>query len=87
MPVVKVGTHNEVIIPQDVCEQLGVKPGDLVQVTFQPVADVPYTDEPLGPEAAASIEAGLKDIESGRVGPPLRTKEELHDYLDNLKKQ
>ena len=81
MPVVRVGKHNEVVIPEDVCKQLGVKPGDLVQATFEPVVDVPYTDEPIGPEAAASIEAGLKDIEDGGTHGPFGSAKDLIKHL------
>lgn len=81
MPVIKIGEHNEVVIPKDVRDQLGVKPGDLVQATFQPVVDVPYTDESLGPEARASLEAGLKDVEEGRTYGPFDSAQDLIKHL------
>ena len=77
MPVIKVGKDNEVVIPKDVLERLGAKPGDLVQAEFERVIDVPYTDEPLGPDAQASLEEGLKDVEEGRTHGPFDSAKDL----------
>ena len=86
MPVVKIGPDNKVSIPKDVLDRLGAKPGDLVQAKFERVVDVPYTDEPIGPETQAGIEEGLKDVEEGRVSGPFRGAQEIQAHLDSLKK-
>lgn len=81
MPVIRVGDHNEVVIPKDIRDELGVKPGDMVQVKFERVEDFPYTDEPLGPEARKALEEGLKDLEEGRTYGPFETAAELIKHL------
>lgn len=86
MKVVKIGEHNEVVLPEDELSRLGVKAGDRVCIRVERYEEFPYTDEPIGPETRAEIEEGLRDIREGRLGPELRNKQELHDYLDRLDK-
>lgn len=94
MPLVKVGSHHQVVIPKQVRDDLGIEPGDYVEISRsrsgavirrQPEVDVPETVEKLGPKARASLNAALKDVAEGRVGPPLRGKKEVQAYLDGLK--
>lgn len=85
MAVIKIGEHNEVVVPKDVRERLGVKPGDFVKVTFESVETVPYTDEELGPETRESLRQAEEDLKAGRVTGPYRTAEEVQAYLDSLK--
>jgi AbrB family looped-hinge helix DNA binding protein len=95
MPVVKVGSKHQVVIPREVRDELGIEPGDYVEISRgkngalikrQELIDAPPTDERLGPKAKASLRAGLKDVADGKAGPPLRGKKEVRAYLDGLKK-
>jgi len=96
MPLVKVGSKHQVVIPKNVRDQLGVKPGDYVEMTYKKnqavlkrkkiVDDFPITDEPIGPKSRAGIRQGLKEMRQGKVGPRLKTKKELQEYLDDLKR-
>ena len=95
MPLVKVGSKHQVVIPKIVRDELGIEPGDYVEISRrkdgalikrQQMIDVPLTDEKLGPKARASLRAALKDVDDGNVGPRLRTKKEVQAYLDGLKK-
>lgn len=36
MPVSKLGQRRQVVIPKDICEELGLQPGDFVEVTRDP---------------------------------------------------
>ena len=81
MPVIKVGEDNEVVILKDVLERLGAKPGDFVEARFERVVDVSYTDEPLGAEASARLEEGLKDVDEGRTHGPFDSAKDLIKHL------
>ncbi len=95
MPLVKVGSKHQVVIPKDVRTKMAVKPGDYVEIAFDEgqavikpkkfIDDFPRTDEPIGPKTRAGIRQALKEEEQGGAGPPLKTKKELHDFLDSLK--
>jgi len=36
MPVSKLGLRRQVVIPKDICEELGLQQGDFVEVTLDP---------------------------------------------------
>jgi len=80
MTVVRIGDNNEVVIPEEIRDKLGVKPGDLVQARFERVDDS-EADEPMGPEAQASIEEGLKDVTEGREYGPYDNAADLIRHL------
>lgn len=84
MPVVTIGEHFEVVLPAELCEKMGLKPGDKVNVRLDPAGDFPETGEPLSPETEAAIERAMRDMKEGRVSPPLRSDEEIDAYLKKL---
>lgn len=73
MRVIKVGERNEIVIPDDVREELGVEPGDFVRVEFLPVGDDVDEDVPLSPEDAAELRQAQDDVRAGRVYGPFDT--------------
>ena len=83
MSVVRIGPDNKVSVPKEILEKLGAQPGDLIEAEFGRVIDVPYTDEPIGPEAQKSIEEGLKDLHEGRSYGPFDTADELIEHLQS----
>ena len=97
MALVKIGSKHQVVIPKTVFAEMGLAPGDYVDISTnrghavikrkKVVDDFPETDEPIGPKTRAGIQQGLKDIAAGRVSKPLRTSEEIQAYLDSLKKR
>jgi AbrB family looped-hinge helix DNA binding protein len=91
MPIGKIGQRRQVVIPQDICEDLGLAVGDYVEVqrvkgtvviTPKKVVDV---DEVLTPEQKAYIDArlaeGMEDMRAGRVHGPFTSVEALHASL------
>ena len=95
MPLVKVGSKHQVVIPKDVRTKLGVHPGDYVEIALgenqaiikpKKVVDS-YTDERIGAKTKAAIQQGLRDVADGRVSKPLRTAGEVQVHLDALKKR
>jgi AbrB family looped-hinge helix DNA binding protein len=90
MPLVKVGSKNQVVIPKAVRAKLQIKPGDYVDVSFQndqavltrkKVVDYPVTDEPVGPKTKAAIEKATKEVKTGKGQGPFKSAEDLIDDL------
>lgn len=86
MPISKLGQRRQVVIPQEICEELGLQTGDFVEVqqvkgtvVIKPKKLVD-ADELLTPEQKAQIDArlaeGLEDIKHGRVLGPFDTAKE-----------
>ncbi|MCG3197893.1 MAG: AbrB/MazE/SpoVT family DNA-binding domain-containing protein [Candidatus Omnitrophica bacterium] len=96
MPVVKVGSRNEVVIPKTIRDRLGIETGDYVEVALRRDKAVitrktdldtfSITDEPIGPKMRAGIRQGLEDVAEGRVSGPFKTAAEIQRHLDSLKK-
>lgn len=81
--IVKLGERNEVVIPDDELERLGVKAGDMVCIRVERYEEeFPYTDEPIGPEARAGIEEGLRELREGKGYGPFETADELIEHLE-----
>ncbi len=87
MPIGKLGQRRQVVIPKDICENLGLEVGDFVEVAqvkgrvvIKPKKLVDRDDE-LTPEQKAVIDAGiaegLEDIKQGRVHGPFDSVEGL----------
>lgn len=81
MPVIKIGEHNEVVIPKKVRDELGVEPGDLVQVDFRAMADVLYDSEPLSAEDRAGLREAQEDVKAGRTYGPFHSAKEAIERL------
>lgn len=93
MPLVKVGSKHQVVIPKNVRQRLGVAPGDYVEIVFErntarikPKKLVDReADEPIGPKTKAAIRRALKEVRKGKSQGPIKTEEELQRFLDRLK--
>jgi len=83
MFLMKVGTNHQIVIPKGVRTKLGVKPGDLVEITLKrratPVKSkkLAEKDEPIGPKTRAAIRRGLKDVKEGRFFGPFNSADDL----------
>ena len=91
MPISKLGQRRQVVIPKDICDDLGLEVGDFVEVRqvkgtviIKP-KKVVDRDEVFTPEQRVVIDAGLaeaeEDIKAGRVSDPLHTADELTRHL------
>ena len=83
MPIGKIGQRRQVVIPKEICEELGLQTGDFVEVkqvkgtvVIKPKKLVD-ADEVLTPAQKAEIDArlaeGLEDIKHDRVLGPFDT--------------
>jgi len=92
MPISKLGQRRQVVIPKDICDELGLQEGDFVEVTSaegqviitpKKVVDA---DEVLTPAQRAVIDTRLaaaeEDIKTGRVSGPFATVDHLKRHLN-----
>ncbi len=90
MTKVKVRRGGIVSIPAEICEQLGVHPGDELEVGSERgrIVFTPRTAGDRDPEAKAAIAEGLADLRGGRLSPPFETAEEIAAWqkTDDYKK-
>ena len=71
MPTVKIGASRQVVIPKKIHDQLGLAPGDYLEVDIQQ-GKVVFTPKRL---VDKHLEEGLKDYETGRFIGPFDTVE------------
>ena len=69
MPAVKIGTSRQVVIPKKLYDQLGLQPGEYLEVELQGNQLI-LTPKQLIEKRLAE---GLKDIKEGRVIGPFKT--------------
>ena len=87
MSLVRIGSKNQVVIPKSVRTQLGVGPGDYVEIDFDrnraliKPKKIVDRDELLGPKTRAAIQQALKEVKKGRTYGPFHTYEELIEDL------
>jgi AbrB family looped-hinge helix DNA binding protein len=95
MPISKLGQRQQVVIPKEICEDLGLDVGDFVEVqqvsgtvVIKPkkLIDV---DEVLTPEQKAMINARLAeaeaDIRAGRIYGPFDSVKAMVKSIDKTK--
>jgi len=86
MPIGKLGQRRQVVIPKEICEELGLQRGDFVEVkqvkgtiVIKP-KKLMDADADLTPAERAQLDArlaeGLEDIKHGRVLGPFDTAKE-----------
>lgn len=82
MPAVKIGVTRQVVIPKKLHDQLGLAPGDYLEVELEGDHLV------LTPKALVEkrLAASLDDIRKGRVRGPFRSASALVRSLHGTKK-
>ena len=87
MPISKLGQRRQVVLPKEICDELGLQEGDFVEVTraegkiiIKPKKLVDANDV-LTPEQKAAIDAsltkGLEDMKQGRVHGPFSSVQDM----------
>jgi AbrB family looped-hinge helix DNA binding protein len=83
MPIGKVGQRRQVVIPKDICENLGLAVGDYVEVqqvkgtvVIKPKKLVD-ADDVLTPEEAAIVRQGERQLRQGKSKPWSQIKHHL----------
>lgn len=91
MPISKLGQRRQVVIPKEICDELGIEEGDFLEVTsaegkviIKPKKLVD-TDDVLTPAQRAVIDKRLaeaeEDIKAGWVSGPFATLDQLKRHL------
>ena len=71
MSISKLGQRRQVVIPKDICEELGLQVGDFVEVTKENGAVILKpkklvdADEALTPDEEELVERGIEQIKRG----------------------
>lgn len=73
MSLVKLGVSRQVVIPKKIHDQLGLHPGDYLEVELRS-GKVVFTPKAL---VDKRLEEGLADIEEGRVYGPFSSAQEM----------
>lgn len=77
MPTVKIGVSRQVVIPKKIYDELGLSPGDYLEVELE--ADhLILTPKMLIEKRLAE---GLEDIKQGRIEGPFKTAQEVMKAL------
>ena len=95
MPISKLGQRRQVVIPKEICDELGLQEGDYLEVTstagtvvIKPKKLVD-ADDVLIPEQRAVIDKGLReaeeDIKAGRVYGPFDSVDAMLHSLHGKK--
>ncbi len=77
MPTVKIGVSRQVVIPKKIYDELGLSPGDYLEVELEDDHLV-LTPKMLIDKRLAE---GLEDIKQGRVKGPFQTAQEVIEAL------
>jgi AbrB family looped-hinge helix DNA binding protein len=81
--IVKVGQRRQVVIPKEICEDLGLGEGDSVEVTptkggvLITPKKLDHRDDVLSTEDAKSLRRGLAQMRKGRTRAWDKVKDEL----------
>ena len=83
MPIGKIGQRRQVVIPKDICEELGLAVGDYVEVlhvkgtvVIKPKKLVD-ADDVLTPEEEAIVRKGERELRQGKSKPWSQIKHAL----------
>ena len=83
MPIGKIGQRRQVVIPKEICEELGLQTGDFVEVkqvkgtvVIKPKKLV-EADDVLTPEEEAIVRKGERQLRQGKSKPWSQIKHAL----------
>ena len=84
MPTVKVGTSRQVVIPKKLYDELGLAPGDYIEVERHGGKLVLTTKQLIEkhPEIDRRLAEAEQDVKAGRLSGPFQTVDDLARHLD-----
>ena len=87
MPAVKLGISRQVVIPKKIHDQLGLAPGDYLEVEAREGRLVLTPKTLVEKHIEARLAEGLEDIRKGRVYGPFRSAKALVRSLHSSKRR
>lgn len=91
MAAVKIGVSRQVVIPKKIHDELGLAPGDYLEVEVEKGKVVLTPKTLVNKEVERGIQEGLRDVREGRVYGPFSSAKalvrSLHKEAKKLKKK
>lgn len=86
MAAVKLGVSRQVVIPKKIFDELGLAPGDYLEVDVQKGKVVMTPKVLVEKEVERRLAEGLEDIKKGHVHGPFDSAKEAVGYLRQTRK-
>ena len=86
MPVVKVGTSRQVVIPKKLYDELGLASGDYIEVERHgnKLVLTPKQLVEKHPEIDRQLSEAEEDAKAGRISGPFQSADELARHLETI---
>jgi AbrB family looped-hinge helix DNA binding protein len=86
MPTVKVGTSRQVVIPKKLYDELGLAPGDYIEVERHggKLVLTPKQLVEKHPEIDRRLAEAEADVAAGRLSGPFQTADDLARHLETI---
>ena len=86
MPAVKIGTSRQVVIPKKIHDEIGLTPGDYLEVELQDGKVVLTPKTLVDKQIKDRLKEGLEDIKRGRIHGPFDSTKDMVRSLRKGKK-
>lgn len=86
MPTVKLGASRQIVIPKKLYDELGLTPGDYIEVERQGSKLVLTPKELVAkhPEIDRRLAEAEEDVKAGRLSGPFQSADELARHLETV---
>ena len=86
MPAVKIGTSRQVVIPKKIHDEIGLTPGDYLEVELHDGKVVLTPKTLVDKQIKDRLKEGLEDIKRGRIHGPFDSTKDMVRSLRKGKK-
>ncbi|HEY6192130.1 MAG TPA: AbrB/MazE/SpoVT family DNA-binding domain-containing protein [Bacteroidota bacterium] len=86
MPAVKIGTSRQVVIPKKIHDEIGLTPGDYLEVELHDGKVVLTPKTLVDKQIKDRLKEGLEDIKRGRIHGPFHSTKDMVRSLRKGKK-
>ncbi len=86
MPAVKIGTSRQVVIPKKIHDEIGLAPGDYLEVELRDGKVILTPKTLVDKHIEERLAEGLEDVNRGRVHGPFHSAKDMVRSLRRSKK-